>query len=496
MKFNKKIAVAVSGAVLLMAGQFALADSTTDIVDALVSKGVLTEEEGRLITKGHTSKANVTPVLKEKDNNFTIESPNGNNSISLTGRIHFDYRHFDGYDNSDGALSSTTATVSSTGADTFDIRRARLGVKYKFAKNYSGEIVFNTVGSTNVLDVGYMDVSWFEKAKFRFGQFKMPYSLEQLTSSNNIDFIERSFVDNAIPQKEVGLQVFGEPTKGMTYAVALSNGTTAANASATEADVRQSGKDLVGRVTFNLSEAMGDKETVMHGGLAFSHGDSPLGSGFGGSRATEARGASFFTQPVLANIGTGSKTLERTRYGVEGAFATGPFKVQGQYSVLSNEFDLAGTNAGSYDRDIKTYYAEALWTLTGEKWADRYKAGAFGALKPKLDFDSDKFTGGAWEVGARYSKYDASDFNIAALTSGTNADGSTVNNGLTTKASGYAEAKAYTLGVKFVANPNFRIMADYVYTDYSNQIGTSVVTVSGKNYTDEKAILMRTQIMF
>ena len=57
MIFNKKLAVAVSGAVLLMAGQFALADSTTDIVDALVSKGVLTEEEGKLISKGATSKA-------------------------------------------------------------------------------------------------------------------------------------------------------------------------------------------------------------------------------------------------------------------------------------------------------------------------------------------------------------------------------------------------------------------------------------------------------
>jgi phosphate-selective porin OprO and OprP len=70
MNFNKKLAVAVSGAVLLMAGQFALADSATDIVDALVSKGVLTEEEGKLITKGHTSKTNVTPVVKEKDNAF------------------------------------------------------------------------------------------------------------------------------------------------------------------------------------------------------------------------------------------------------------------------------------------------------------------------------------------------------------------------------------------------------------------------------------------
>jgi phosphate-selective porin OprO and OprP len=95
MIFNKKLVLAVSGAILLMAGQAAQADSTTDIVDALVMKGVLTEEEGRLITKGHTSKAEKTPVAKEKDKNFTIESANGENSISLTGRVHFDGRAYD-----------------------------------------------------------------------------------------------------------------------------------------------------------------------------------------------------------------------------------------------------------------------------------------------------------------------------------------------------------------------------------------------------------------
>ena len=54
MKFNKKLAVAVSGAILFLSSQVALADSTTDIVDALVSKGVLTEEEGALLQKGRT----------------------------------------------------------------------------------------------------------------------------------------------------------------------------------------------------------------------------------------------------------------------------------------------------------------------------------------------------------------------------------------------------------------------------------------------------------
>ena len=228
MNFNKKLAVAVSGAVLLMAAQIALADSTTDIVDALVMKGVLTEEEGRLITKGHTSKTNVTPVLKEKDKNFTIESPNGENSISLTGRVHFDGRFYD-YEKND----STNAAASSVGADTFDIRRARIGIKYKFGKYYSGEVTANTVGtSSDVLDVGYLDVAWFEQAKFRFGQFKMPFSLEQLTSSNNIDFIERSYVDSFIPAKERGAQVFGEPVPGTTYALAISNGLGATGSTA------------------------------------------------------------------------------------------------------------------------------------------------------------------------------------------------------------------------------------------------------------------------
>ncbi len=479
MKFNKKLAVAVSGAVLLLAGQNALADSATDIVDALVSKGVLTEEEGRLITKGHTSKTNVTPVLKEKDNNFTIESPNGNNSISLTGRIHFDYRGYN-YDDGDNIAPGSTPTASANGADTFDIRRARLGVKYKFAKNYSGEIVFNTVGAVNVLDVAYMDVNWFEKAKFRFGQFKMPFSLEQLTSSNNIDFIERSILDNYIPAKEIGAQVFGEPTKGMTYALALSNGLPGANAVGSEADARQDGKDVIGRVTYNFSEAMGDKENVSHIGAAFSQGESPVGTGLGGNRTTEARGISFFTAPTLAADGTASKTIDRSRYGLELALATGPFKVQGQYTVLKNEFEGAANTR--FDKETKVGYVEALWTITGEKWADRYKAGAFGALKPKKDFDSDTFTGGAWELGVRYSKLDNKDYTMATAAP-------------YTAASGFLEAQTTTVGVKFIANPNFRVMADYVYTDFANLINT-IPVINARQVTDEQALLMRTQIMF
>jgi len=100
MIFNKKLAVAVSGAVLLMAGQFALADSTTDIVDALVSKGVLTEEEGKLITKGATSKAKAD----EKAMKSKINISNVIDNATLYGdvRVRFEDREASGHNLASG----------------------------------------------------------------------------------------------------------------------------------------------------------------------------------------------------------------------------------------------------------------------------------------------------------------------------------------------------------------------------------------------------------
>jgi phosphate-selective porin OprO/OprP len=48
------IAAAVTGALLIGFGANAMADSTDDILNALIAKGVLTEEEGALLQKGRT----------------------------------------------------------------------------------------------------------------------------------------------------------------------------------------------------------------------------------------------------------------------------------------------------------------------------------------------------------------------------------------------------------------------------------------------------------
>ncbi len=92
------ICAAVTASLMLGFGANAMADSTTDIVNALVAKGVLTEEEGSLLTKGHDGEiagAAKKPTIKEKDGSFSLSSGDGKNTIGLTGRLHFDARYND-----------------------------------------------------------------------------------------------------------------------------------------------------------------------------------------------------------------------------------------------------------------------------------------------------------------------------------------------------------------------------------------------------------------
>jgi phosphate-selective porin OprO and OprP len=553
MNFNKKLAVAVSGAVLLMAGQFALADSATDIVDALVSKGVLTEEEGKLITKGHTSKTSVTPVVKEKDGAFTLESANGNNSVQLTGRMHLDGR-YSNVDDFDQRFGETNDKDTASAADQFEMRRARLGVKGKFAKNFNYEVVGNLPG-TATLDVAYLDYAKYNEASVRIGKFKQPWGLEQLTSSNNIDFMERSYNDQITPGKKLGAMLFGEPKVGLTYAV------SAFQMNDTEQDYRNDKMSFAGRGTLNFAELMGDKESIYHVGLAgfdkeWNVRGTTSSSSTGGSDpsatllafSSPGRGLSntFRAQVGGEKAGTFQSALsdetsqmKSHAYGLEGIFARGPFKIQGEFSQSRHKgrYDMgtavgaAGTVVGvnSVDLDARTWYAEALWLVTGEKYANSYKKGVFGSIKPTNNFDADGGSGwGALEAGLRVEGYDVKDGNITSGVASTAdgfgsrfqgsmncASGDTIaNDGIaqgnstgSTNARGCKSgAKTYTAGLKWILNPNVLVKLNYSHTRYDDPwihfdvnpsaSSTTGATASTAKLTKEDLIMFRTQYSF
>ena len=515
MNFNKKLAVAVSGAVLLMAGQVALADSATDIVDALVSKGVLTEEEGKLITKGHTSKTSVTPIVKEKDGAFTLESANGRNSIQLTGRMHLDYRqnNLDLYNTIDNDRDTASA------ADAWSLRRTRLGVKGTFAQDFKYEIVGNLPG-TATLDVGFVDYAKFPAMQLRMGKFKQPFGLEQLTSSNNIDFMERSYVDQIAPAKKIGAMIYGEPTKGFTYA--------ASTYSMNDTELDQTGDkaNFAGRSTLNFAELSGNKDAIMHVGLAGFNNDynvQPTSSSGTASTDTRANVLAFRTPGQGLNsifraqiggkdittqqsgISNHTAQIKSNAVGLEGAFALKNFKLQGEFARSNFKGDYSNRTE-FIDMDAKMYYGEVMWLATGEKYADAYKAGAFGSIKPINNFDLDNNQWGALEFGFRAERYtvdsmDAGRANGAALsevrvqgTSNCNGAGQTE---ATTEASidgCKSTATTLTAGLKWILNPNAMIKLNFSRTNFGNDF--KYYDLAERVLNKENLVMMRTQYTF
>ena len=520
MNFNKKLAVAVSGAVLLMAGQVALADSATDIVDALVSKGVLTEEEGKLITKGHTSKTSVTPIVKEKDGAFTLESANGRNSIQLTGRMHLDYRQnsLDLFDTADNDRDSASA------ADAWSLRRTRLGVKGTFAQDFKYEIVGNLPG-TATLDVGFVDYAKFPAMQLRMGKFKQPFNLEEQTSSNNIDFMERSYVNQIAPAKKIGAMIYGEPTKGFTYA--------ASTYSMNDTELDQTGDkaNFAGRTTLNFAELSGNKDAIMHIGLAGFNNEYNVqpttssgsietltrtnilafrtpGQGLNSIFRAQIGGVGIATN--AAQNGTSNRTsqVKSNAVGLEGALALKNFKLQGEFARSNFQGDTSN-GAETLDLDAKMYYGELMWLATGEKYSDAYKAGAFGSVKPINNFDFDKNQWGALEFGFRAERYtvDSIDAKSAAASTTTMTLGSRVQgtsncngtsmSGATTEATidgCKSTATTFTAGLKWILNPNAMIKLNYSRTNFGDDF--KYYDVAERVLNKENLLMMRTQYTF
>jgi phosphate-selective porin OprO and OprP len=547
MNLNKKLAVAVSGAVLLMAGQFALADSTTDIVDALVSKGVLTEEEGKLISKGAKSQKDSQPVIKEKDGAFSISSPNGKNSIQLTGRVHFDARDVIGKNAPGYSEQINTAyrdnPNTATLADQFELRRARIGVKGNFGK-FEYEAVTNLVGSSaNLIDTAFVNAAYSDAAQLKIGKFKQPFNLEEYgTSSNNIDFQERSYVNQVTPGKKIGFMLSGAPLTGFTYA-----GSVYQQNEFGELDSATTGKGFAGRVTYNFAEAFGNKDMVLHVGLAgfdTNYGISPTNT------ANTAKSPEQNTRGTIVQIGDENRALRpifRAQIagdnvgaspGVAGsygygtrsatdaevqAYATGlemaatykNFKIQGEYTT--QDYHAKHENTSNYvDLGLNAGYISALWMLTGESYADVYKKGAWGTIKPKEEFNLDSFTGlGAWEFGLRYDQFSVDDTQLAygpgtngaAAPSGNKsrfqgACSNQTNDNNTGLAGSTCGAKSYTAGIKWIINPNVRVMTNYTYTKFDNAFAPIDVTNAAADASasykmpSEKVLMMRTQFAF
>jgi phosphate-selective porin OprO/OprP len=468
MKLLKKLSIVVALAAVLPA----YADEYKDTLSILREKNVITQKEYEARLKAYEEKEenkkfaeqridkDVSDSVKYRqarandgsvtENGLGLKSKDGNNTAQFTGRLHNDYRQY--------SPNYATGQTTDSYQNLTEIRRARFGVRGQFQKDFKYEIVGNfgnDVGassSSTTMDVAWVNYAANPEAQFQFGLFKMPFSLEQLQSSNNIDMMERSLIGQVegefIPGKETGFMLHGIPKPGLTYAIAVSRGRG-------NKDAVADNLDYIGRVTTNIAELQGSKAYTLHLGAAYSMGTIKGGVAPASGR-TEARSQNaWFTGPALSGL------TDRTRQGLEAAFVYDALKVQAE------QFNFTYDPTTGNNQEIKGYYVLAAYNLTGESY--NYKDGVFGAIKPANPLD--KGGKGAVQVNVRMSEFDASNITVVAGKSN--------------------RATAMTYGITWFATDNLRFMVNYVDTKFDALVGSSGSRVNG-----DKAIMFRSQLNF
>ena len=402
---------------------------------------------------------------------FSWKSEDKQHSLVINGRIQADYR----------VLNSAEELT----ADKFDLRRAYMLFSGQIYDKWEYTFIggFNSANARPIF--WYMNAHLWDEAQLQFGQLRVPFGQNEWTSSRNIDFIERSLPMQFIPGIDKGVMLHGIPTHGLYYALAVVNGGVRSNAGLplTVEDTNDvDGKDVIGHVALNLAEVLGHKDNIYNFGVSYGYGSQPTGMATAvPDRAFSPRSVTESGAGLVSfqsdNFNTIGDDLDLSRFGAQTILALGPYKFAAEY--VSNKFE--GTSKATrqdFNRDIDSYYLSAFWMLTGEKYAASFgHTGASGDVAPDHNFDM-KGGWGAWELGFRYSRLDASDFTAQNPVGTGRLSAETAN-----------ESDAYTVGLKWYVNPQVRFLANYVHSEFNTPIGISKAT-------SESALNFRTQISF
>jgi phosphate-selective porin OprO/OprP len=304
----------------------------------------------------------------------------------------------------------------------------------------------------------------------------------------------------------------------------------------TELDQTGDKANFAGRTTLNAAELTGNKDAIMHVGLAGFANEYNVqpttSSGAQGATSHVARanvlafrtpgqGLNSIFRAQIGGLANGTAILntqsgisnqtaqvKANAVGLEGIFALKNFKLQGELARSNYKGSYNGS-IESIDLDAKMYYGEVMWIATGEKYSDAYKAGAFSSIKPINNFDFDKNQWGALEFGLRAERYTADNFsaNSAAASSsdmslGTRLQGTSNCNGTgmkeaTTEAAietCKSTATTFTAGLKWILNPNAMIKLNYSRTNFGDDF--KYYDLSERVLNKENLLMMRTQYSF
>ena len=165
--------------ILLFSFAAAKAQQSDDLLNVLIKKNVITQEEADSLRSDAAIKEQKKRD-KDKQNQHGITI--GSRALQISGLVQTEYEGFE------------QKSVNNT----FLLHRARLDVKGDISDSWNYEVYTEFAGATPKLLDAYTTYKVADFLKFTAGQFKVPFSLESLISDSQLDFIDRSQVVNAL----------------------------------------------------------------------------------------------------------------------------------------------------------------------------------------------------------------------------------------------------------------------------------------------------------
>lgn len=251
------------------------------------------------------------------------------------------------------------------------LRRARLSLKLPLGNNWSSkvQIAINEGEDSYETKDLYLRYKGFDFADIIIGQSKEPFGLENVTSSGNSLFTERSLSTFAL---------------GRSKGINLSDANRAYSWSIGKYKVEQNGKvkadgDRAYTARATISPINRDTSYI-HFGLAYTNRDLQ-----GAEYEIKTNGGvdSGFNFLDTRNIAT--ETI--VKKGAEAAWGRGPLSLQGEYQQL--QIEALNTNQSA---TYQGYYTQLSYFLTNDHRP--YKKGRFSGVKPNSKQ-------GAWELTLR-----------------------------------------------------------------------------------------------
>jgi phosphate-selective porin len=283
---------------------------------------------------------------------------------------------------------ASDAAIVKDSINDLDLPRKRIGVDGQVMGALAFKVDRELDGTEPWRDV-YVDVTKIGEAQFKYGQFKMPFSLDETTSSLDLEFAYRSTTATLLaPSRAKGWMVHGDTfDRAIRYEYGVFEGDGSNALVRTSQQRVNAGETTAWRITSEPLHAMSGPLADMRFGYSRTNGDVPEGES--GIKGRTVLGADFYKGDFLV-FG------RRQRKGYEFRWLPGPASLKAESITLTEERkgeSVENTDLSPFQ--AKGWYVSGSYILTGEK-------KSIGPNRPNRPLGQGGF--GAVEVAVRVEK--------------------------------------------------------------------------------------------